>query len=115
MRSTTGSLARLATITLIALALAGCATHSRKHNNTLIGAGLGGAAGAVLTGGDPVYTLGGAAAGGLLGNILTDDKRSYRSSSNRGRSHAAPGRNKSNWNQNRNSRSRSNHHHSRRR
>lgn len=80
--NTTRQLARAATIGVMVLALAGCATHSRKQNNTLIGAGLGAAAGAVLTEGNPLYTVGGAAAGGLLGNILTDDdrggRRSYR-------------------------------------
>lgn len=101
MRTTTQTISRLATVSLVVLALAGCATHSPKHNNTLIGAGLGAATGAVLTQGNPLYTVGGAAAGGLLGNILTDDKRSYRSSSNRGRSHAAPGHNKSRWSNNR--------------
>lgn len=93
MRITTQNLTRLATIGLTVVVLSGCATHSRKHNNTMIGAGLGAATGAVLTQGDPLYTVGGAAAGGLLGNILTEDKPTYRKSSNRGRSHAAPGRN----------------------
>ncbi len=73
--------ARIATIGLLAFALAGCATHDRKSNNTLLGAGLGAATGAVFSGGDPLYTVGGAAAGGLLGNILTED-RSYRRSNN---------------------------------
>lgn len=95
MSNTTRSFARLATAGLILITLAGCATHSRKHNNTMVGAGLGAAAGAVLTQGDPLYTVGGAAAGGLLGNILTEDKPSYRKSS-RGRHHAAPRHNR-NW------------------
>lgn len=108
----TRSLIRYATIGTIVLAMAGCATHSRKENNTLLGAGLGAAAGAVLTDGDPLYTVGGAAAGGLLGNILTDDDRRYRGSKHRGRSHAAPGHNKNKWSGKRNSRNRG--HHSRR-
>lgn len=112
MTYTTRTLARLATAGLIVAVLAGCATHSRKHNNTLIGAGLGAATGAVLTQGDPLYTVGGAAAGGLLGNILTEDKPRYGKSS-RGRSHAAP-RNNRNWSGNRHGRS-SAHHKSRRR
>lgn len=115
MRSTTQTITRFATVGLVVLALTGCATHSRKHNNTLIGAGLGAATGAVLTQGDPLYTVGGAAAGGLLGNILTNDKRSYRSSSNRGRSHAAPGHNKNRWTNNRDGRRHSRSHNSRRR
>ena len=106
MRSTTQTFTRLATIGVLIFTLAGCATHSRKHNNTLIGAGLGAATGAVLTQGDPLYTVGGAAAGGLLGNILTEEKRSYKSSSSRGRSHAAPGHNKHRWQDSRNGRNR---------
>ena len=113
MRHITQNLTRIAVISVVALALTGCATHSRKHNNTLIGAGLGGAAGAVLTQGDPLFTLGGAAAGGVLGNILTDDDRSYRSSS-RGRNHASPNRGNSRWSDNRNSRGRGSHHSRRR-
>lgn len=97
MRPHYRSLARIVMIGVTAFAIAGCATHSRKHNNTLIGAGLGAATGAVLTQGDPLYTLGGAAAGGVLGNILTEEKRSYRSRSDRGRSHAARGKGRNGW------------------
>lgn len=80
------NLGRAAVIMLVALSLAGCAGYqSRKTNNTLIGAGLGGAAGAVLSNGDPLTTVGGAAAGGLLGNILTDDDGGGRSHHHRGR------------------------------
>lgn len=72
--------ARIATVGLLAFTLAGCATHyDRKTSNTLLGAGLGGATGAVLSGGDPLTTLGGAAAGGILGNVLTPE-REYRRS-----------------------------------
>jgi len=84
-------IAKLAMIGLTALVLAGCATHDRKTNNTMVGAGLGAAAGAVVSQGDPWYALGGAAAGGLLGNILTsDDKRRSRNWDNdrRSRHHA---------------------------
>lgn len=69
---------KLALIGLTALALAGCATHDRRQNNTMVGAGLGAAAGAVVSQGNPWYALGGAAAGGLLGNILTEDDRRSR-------------------------------------
>lgn len=113
MNTRTRTIARLVTTGLIVFALAGCATHSRKHNNTLIGAGLGAATGAVLTQGDPLYTVGGAAAGGLLGNILTEDKSSYRKSS-RGRSHATH-RNNRNWSDNRGSRRSAHHNRARRR
>lgn len=89
---------KLALIGLTTLALAGCATHyDRKTNNTMMGAGLGAAAGAVASQGNPWYALGGAAAGGLLGNILTDDDdrrsrrwdndRNHRRSHDRGHRH----------------------------
>ena len=113
MTTTPRTLARLATTGLIIVALAGCATHSRKHNNTLAGAGLGAAAGAVLSQGDPLYTVGGAAAGGVLGNILTDDEPRYGRSS-RGRNHATPGNNRR-WSNHRDRRGPSHHRNARRR
>ncbi|AEC22192.1 hypothetical protein PT7_3652 [Pusillimonas sp. T7-7] len=74
-----GKFGRLIVVGLMAFVLAGCASsYDRRANNTMIGAGLGAATGAVISGGDPLYAIGGAAAGGLLGNILTQD-RSYRS------------------------------------
>ena len=76
----THRIAKLAFVGLTVLALAGCATHhDRRTSNTMMGAGLGAAAGAVASQGNPWYALGGAAAGGLLGNILTgDDNRRAR-------------------------------------
>lgn len=89
--STPSTLVRLTVVGLLAFALAGCASaRDRKTDNTLIGAGLGAAAGAVVSQGDPLYTIGGAAAGGLLGNILTEEPRSKRRHYNRGRNHYAP-------------------------
>lgn len=92
----THRLTKIALVGLTALALAGCATHhDRKANNTMIGAGLGAATGAVVSQGNPWYALGGAAAGGLLGNILTDDddRRSRGWDKNRGSRHHANDRN----------------------
>ncbi len=69
------NLARIVTIGLVAFALAGCASyHDRRAGNTLLGAGLGAGVGAIFSGGDPLYTLGGAAAGGVLGNVLTENR-----------------------------------------
>lgn len=69
---------RYAVCAVMAVVLAGPAIAAdRKTTNTLLGAGLGAAAGAVLSEGDPMLTLGGAAAGGLLGNVLTEDRRHY--------------------------------------
>src|SRR5690554_7642183 len=73
------NLVKLAAIGTLAFAMAGCASaRDRRTDNTLIGAGLGAAAGAVVSQGDPLYTIGGAAAGGLLGNILTSEPRHER-------------------------------------
>ncbi len=52
------------------LVLGGCAGMSTQDKNTAIGAGVGGVAGAVLTGGSAVGTVGGAAVGGLIGNQI---------------------------------------------
>lgn len=52
----------------------GAVAASKKTRNTLIGAGLGAAAGAMLSDGDAWGTIGGAAAGGLIGNVVTKDR-----------------------------------------
>lgn len=62
---------------LIACALAGPAAAGDKTRNTVIGAGVGAAAGAVLSNGDPAATIGGAAVGGLIGNVTTKDHDRY--------------------------------------
>ncbi len=73
-------ISKLALIGLATLAVAGCASHyDRKSTNTMMGAGVGAAAGAVVSQGNPWMTLGGAAAGGVLGNILTEDRDNRRS------------------------------------
>ncbi|WP_202411826.1 hypothetical protein [Paracandidimonas lactea] len=74
---------RLVLAGVLTATLAGCAVYrddyyARRNNNAVLGAGIGAAAGAVASDGDPVYILGGAAAGGLLGTILTEDRRYYR-------------------------------------
>lgn len=69
-------LTRFALVGALALTATGTAMASDRGNNTLLGAGLGAAAGAIFSQGDPLATLGGAAAGGVLGNVLTEDRRS---------------------------------------
>ncbi|ART80857.1 osmotically-inducible lipoprotein OsmB [Oceanisphaera avium] len=62
---------KLAAITLASTLLFGlsaCSNMSERDRNTAIGAGAGGVAGAVLTGGSTMGTLGGAAVGGVIGN-----------------------------------------------
>jgi len=69
---------RLATV-LIATCACSASQHAladKKTDHTLIGVGIGALAGAMLSNGDPLAAIAGAAAGGAIGNIATgDDKR----------------------------------------
>ncbi|MBC7414545.1 MAG: glycine zipper 2TM domain-containing protein [Herminiimonas sp.] len=56
-----------AALALIA-SLGACSGMSTRDKDTALGAGIGGVAGAVLTGGSAVGTVGGAAVGGVIGN-----------------------------------------------
>ena len=62
--------AALVTALLVSMATAGCGTWSQRGKNTAIGAGVGAAAGSVLTGGSTTGTLGGAAVGGVIGHEI---------------------------------------------
>lgn len=53
---------------VMAISLSACSGMSRQDKNTAIGAGTGAVAGAVLTGGSAIGTVGGAAVGGFIGN-----------------------------------------------
>jgi osmotically inducible lipoprotein OsmB len=55
---------------LLFVGLIGCSGMSTRDKNTAIGAGIGGVAGAVLTGGGVLGTVGGAAVGGVIGNQI---------------------------------------------
>jgi len=57
----------IAASVVTALLLAGCGSMSECEKSTAIGAGIGGVAGSVLTDGSTVGTVGGAAAGGVVG------------------------------------------------
>lgn len=46
----------------------GCANLSKHDRNTITGAGVGAVAGAILTDGSSIGTVGGAAIGGYIGN-----------------------------------------------
>ena len=59
---------------LIACA-AGCSNLSQRDKNTAIGAGVGAAAGAILTGGGAAGTVGGAAVGGVIGSQVDPKKK----------------------------------------
>lgn len=60
---------------VVLLSLGGCSGMSTRTKDTAIGAGVGAAAGAVLTGGSAVGTVGGAAVGGIIGNQVGKDKK----------------------------------------
>jgi osmotically inducible lipoprotein OsmB len=59
---------------MVLLGSSGCSGMSTRDKNTAIGAGVGGVAGAVLTGGGALGTIGGAAIGGVIGNQTGKDK-----------------------------------------
>jgi osmotically inducible lipoprotein OsmB len=61
-------------VVAVVLGLAGCAGMSTQDKNTAIGAGVGGVAGSVLTGGSAVGTIGGAAVGGIIGHEVNKPK-----------------------------------------
>jgi osmotically inducible lipoprotein OsmB len=63
------------TTALLVLSLTGCSNLSTRDKNTIIGAGIGAAAGAVLTGGSGIGTAGGAAVGGIIGNQVGKHKK----------------------------------------
>lgn len=62
------TLTRSAIILLAVAAMTGCANMTARQQNAAIGAAIGGVAGSVLTGGDALGTIGGAAVGGVIGN-----------------------------------------------
>jgi len=62
-------------IAVLALSLGACSGMSTRDKNTAVGAGVGGAAGAILTGGSTVGTVGGAAVGGIIGNQIDPNKK----------------------------------------
>ena len=64
MRTVAGAAGALA----LALAMGGCSNRTPREKNTAIGAGVGGVAGSVLSGGSAAGTIGGAAVGGVIGN-----------------------------------------------
>ncbi|MBU3825579.1 MAG: osmotically-inducible lipoprotein OsmB [Candidatus Oceanisphaera merdipullorum] len=55
--------------------LSACSNMSDRDRDTMIGAGAGGVAGSVLTGGSAVGTVGGAVVGGVIGNQVGKNKR----------------------------------------
>ena len=69
MKTTT--LSKAGMIAVLAVALSGCSSWdnmSSRQKSTVGGAGLGGVAGAVISGGGILGTVGGAAIGGIIGD-----------------------------------------------
>jgi osmotically inducible lipoprotein OsmB len=61
-------LAALSAVLAATLGASGCADMTHQQKATAVGAGVGGVAGSVLTNGSTLGTLGGAAAGGVIGH-----------------------------------------------
>lgn len=59
----------------LVLSLSACSGMTTRDKNTALGAGVGGVAGAVLTGGSGLGTVGGAAIGGVIGNQIGKRKK----------------------------------------
>ncbi len=62
---------RLGAVAALAVALAGCSSWdnmSSRQKATVTGAGVGGVAGAAISGGSVLGTVGGAAIGGVIGD-----------------------------------------------
>lgn len=67
----------LCAVAVVSLAMAGCSSWdnmSGRQKSTVTGAGLGGVAGAVITGGGVLGTVGGAAIGGIIGDQIGKNK-----------------------------------------
>jgi osmotically inducible lipoprotein OsmB len=55
---------------LLLSSLVACADMSEREKSTAVGAGAGALGGAILTGGSPAGTVGGAAVGGYIGHEI---------------------------------------------
>ncbi len=65
----------LAAAVLALSGLGACGSMSGRDQNTATGAVIGGAAGAILTGGSTAGTVGGAVVGGVIGNKVDPNKK----------------------------------------
>ena len=64
----------LAASAMLAVMLCGCSGMSTRDRDTVIGAGVGAAAGSLLSHGSAAGTVGGAVVGGVVGNQVGKDK-----------------------------------------
>lgn len=62
-------------LTIALLGMSACSNMSTRDKNTAIGAGIGAVGGSVLTGGNALGTVGGAAVGGVIGNQINTKKK----------------------------------------
>ena len=60
---------------ILAIVLSGCSGMSTRDRDTVIGAGVGAAAGSLLTEGSAAGTIGGGVIGGAIGNQIGKGKR----------------------------------------
>lgn len=60
---------------LVLIGVVGCSGMSTQDKNTAVGAGVGGVAGSVLSGGSTAGTIGGAAVGGIIGHEVDTPKK----------------------------------------
>ena len=65
---TAQKIALAAIVAALTIGLSGCSGMSKKGQNSAIGAGVGAVGGAILTDGSALGTLGGAAAGAIIGH-----------------------------------------------
>ena len=68
-----GQISKFAAVALVSLSAAGCSSWdnmSSRQKGAVTGAGLGGVAGAVVTNGGVLGTVGGAAIGGVIGDQI---------------------------------------------
>lgn len=70
MNTNNGKIRAVAVTAVLLLGLSACSNMSERDRNTAIGAGAGGVAGSVLTGGSTMGTIGGAVVGGIIGNQI---------------------------------------------
>ena len=59
-----------AVLAMAVVSLTACSGMSHQEKSTAIGAGVGAVGGSILSGGNPLGTLGGAAVGGVIGHEL---------------------------------------------
>lgn len=62
------SLTKIVLLGTLTVSMTACGHMSTRDKSTIGGAAIGGAAGAIVTGGSALGTVGGAAVGGIIGN-----------------------------------------------